>query len=476
MSNLATVIESAMQDMANGNLKDATKKFTGMLATDPRNPDLLHNTALVFQKQGMNGVAIGLIERAIDLGLTDLPQVYMNLANCYCQETIHDKADHFYRKALSTPGATRWQILSNMAALYVNQDNAKEALRCCNEALAENPEDDLSKFNRSIALLELGRWEEGFHDYHYAGLRRKDRKVRNYDLPPRADFPGRLCPFWNGEPNQTVIVYGEQGIGDEIMFDSIIPDLIEVSKQVIIECDHRLGDICKRSFPKAIVYPTTDEQWIEWPHDHEIDAKIPIGSLGYFFRKTEEEFPLTRSFLIPDPEKVQKWRARFDQISNRPKVCLSWIGGFKRTRMELRSIPLQAWLPILAQPCDFISLQYNDANGREGLTFGLHVFEEVLQDDIDEMCAMIAAADLTISVNNSQVHMAGSIGAPCWVLTPKRCAWRYHPHLRGTAQEERMLFYPSCLQYRQKKDEDWASVIGRVADDLQALNRQEAAE
>src|SRR5262245_42342387 len=159
MNPIADLIADACEDMRSGRVDTGIKKMGRLLGADPRNPELLNNMALFQQKAGQNGVGIALMERAVDLGLKYW-DVWMNLGSMYCQENIHDKADFYFRKALAEKECKRALVLANMAALYVNQDNAEEALRCCNEALAEDPHDDLSKFNRSIALLELGRFEE----------------------------------------------------------------------------------------------------------------------------------------------------------------------------------------------------------------------------------------------------------------------------------------------------------------------------
>ena len=92
--------------------------------------------------------------------------------------------------------------------------------------------------------------------------------------------------MWNGEKNQRVLVWGEQGIGDEIMFSSIIKDIYEFSSKIIIQCDRRLIPLFQRTFPPDVIYFSEGQPV---PED-EYDFHIPVGSLPLTFRKSLESF------------------------------------------------------------------------------------------------------------------------------------------------------------------------------------------
>jgi len=117
-------------------------------------------------------------------------------------------------------------------------------------------------------------------------------------------------PEWDGAPDKKIVVSGEQGIGDEICAASMFPDAIAISKKVIIDCDIRLANLFRRSFPKATVYGTRHKQELDWPEEDcaGIDGSISSFQLGEYFRNDAKDFP-RKPYLLPDPERWLMWKA-----------------------------------------------------------------------------------------------------------------------------------------------------------------------
>ena len=344
--------------------------------------------------------------------------------------------------------------LNNLSQLYVNTGQPQMAINCAEKAIRLDPDLKDAPYNMGLAKLQLGDWS-GWDHYDWQLGPHKPRKERVYGIVPR----------WTGVKGLKIVAYGEQGIGDEISFASCIPDLMK-DNEVIIECDARLQGLFGRSFPNAKVYGTRSKDRIYWYHDHEIDASVAFGSLPGFFRRKDEDFPGT-PYLKPDPERCVMFRALLDSLDEpgkprKKKVGISWAGGKKDTGSLRRSMLLYDLMPILRQDATFISLQYRDAEEVVDIEeHGIKVHHwpwAVQSKDYDNTAALVSELDLVITVTQSVVHLAGALGVPCWVLTPKEPMWRYR--LSGSD----FLWAKSVKLYRQTKE--WVHPISEIASDL----------
>jgi hypothetical protein len=307
--------------------------------------------------------------------------------------------------------------------------------------------------------LELGRWNDGFIHYEF-GLISGDRPTRNYGT---RDNP---VPFWDGGEDisdKTIVVYGEQGLGDEILFASALEDLIERAGRVIIDCHPRLEAIMRRSFPGCTVYPTRKDMTITWPREDRPDRMMAMGSLFHHFRR-DGKFP-KRAYLKPDPELVADYRRMLEDLGPGPYVGVGWMGGAKSTRYDLRSTKLGHLNHLFDLPAQWVSLQYtSEAAGKVhrfnqsvGETRVIHWDDVVRGYDYAETLALLEALDHVIVPNTTVVHACGAIGKSCWTFTPKACAWRYGMKGRD------MPFYGHWVQqYRQDGGEDWMPTIKRM--------------
>ena len=395
---------------------------------------------------------IGLAQAYLKLAVMLMPEnsvLWSNLGACYREASDWNEGEKCFIKALQFD-PNNVDALNNLTQLYVNTGQPLRAINCADKALNLDPKNPDVNFNRSCAQLQLGNWKDGWENFDANLGDIKSRKERTYGTIPR----------WTGIKDLTVIAYGEQGLGDEIFFGSCLPDLIKQNK-VIIECDPRLTGLFKRSFGVP-VYGTRYKQGINWLYDHDVDASVAMGSLPKYFRQKTEDFPGT-PFLKADPQRRVQWRALLDSIGPKKKVGIAWTGGIKKTGAARRSVTLNEMMPILKQDATFISLQYK--NCPEIVEFEresgvkIHHWPHAMQtNDYDDTAALIAELDLVISVTQAAIHVAGGLGVPCWVLTPKAPMWRYG--LSG----QTMPWYHSVKLYRQKTE--WVYTIADVAKDL----------
>lgn len=472
--------------------KDAEKIYLELLASDFDNPVVLAAYGMNCASQEKNAVGVHLLRAAlanID-GMADgfaklgiavqekepgaIATFFLNkkaeclnaLGTCYKHENMIDKAREYFLGAqeLIPPNA---DIQNNIATLYINEGLPEKAKEHLDLAISLTPEHPQARWNRSLANLELGKYQEGWDEYDY-GFKANVRAERNYAI--------QNLPYWDGTPGKTIVVFGEQGIGDEILFASCMPDLMKVSKKIVFDCHKYLHTLFANTWPELDIYPTREDEKITWPVGangvprYNFDARIAIGSLPRFFRPTLLSFPGT-PFIKPPVAQEAALLARLHKLGPRPKIGISWIGGHKRTRVEVRSLKLEQMLPILKQDADFINLQYTDqtqeiADFEKKHGIKIHQFPaEINSPHYADNAALVANLDLVITVCTSVVHLAGSMGVPTWVLTPSRPAWRYRLDL------DYMPWYgKSVTLFRQDPGSvEWEPVVAEVAANLELL-------
>ena len=352
-------------------------------------------------------------------------------------------------------------IWCNYCSVLLHEGRLDEAISVYDQLLTAKPNLHEARLNRALAALMLGRFAEAWPDYEARKLVRSNYVPRPYAFPEWRD---------DALAGKTVLVYAEQGLGDEIMFASCLPDLLGQADKCILECSPRLAALFRRSFPGAAIHAAqqSDPDVGRLAQAGPIDYQVASGSLPGFFRRQWADFPRHAGYLRADPARIDYWHARLRALGTGLKVGISWRGGMLSTRRDLRSTALCAWLPLLcSQGCHFVSLQYGDVSAEVATVVkdhavNVHHWQQAI-DDYDDTAALVSALDLVISVQTAVVHLAGALGKSVWVMLPASPEWRYLS--RGTM----MPWYPSARLFRQQPLDGWQPTIAAVAAELAAL-------
>jgi tetratricopeptide (TPR) repeat protein len=443
----------ANQLQLEGKYAEAEAIYERLLTQNPDNPGLLATMGTNYTFMDRLGLAISFLKRVAD-GKSKLARqsdVMCNLGVAYRRAGMYPEAEKWFKKAVANEPTA--ETLTAYSGCLVNVGQPEELEAMASRAIKLDPKHALAHWNLAMALLEQGRWDRAWEEHEWG-----------FDAQMRADRKLGGRPRWNGEPG-TVAVYGEQGLGDEIMFASMIPDLLKTNK-VILECHPRLLTLFQLSFPEARCLGTRDRSDIQWPESFPFDYQISIGSLGKFYRKSVESFPGTPYLNVGRQHESEKKKFR---------VGISWTGGMKEGRIRVRSIPLPWWKSILSNDCEFVSLQYTDSKAdldvMDKLGYSIIRNNSVFEQDYFETAKLVQSCDLVISCCTSVIHLAGALGVPCWVMVPNKPAWRYG--IKGP-----MPWYRSVRLYRQPQgDQDaWRPVVEKVGYDLsQLIEKRQAA-
>jgi hypothetical protein len=331
-----------------------------------------------------------------------------------------------------------------------------EALPLLDAAIAANPRDATRRFLRSQIHLLNERFGLGWDDYAMRQISMA-RHLRTLALPE-----------WKGEmlEGRRIVVLCEQGLGDQVMFASCLPDLLELKPaRVVVEAVQRVAPTLARSFPQCEVVPSKQDVAMDWLRDlGDLDCYVAMGDLPRIFRREAADFPSRAGYLVADRQRVDHWRKVLSALGRRPKIGVSWRGGTQATRRVLRTMSVTDLLGAFdAVDVDLVCLQYGDVSSdlhevkRTGID--LHYWPEAIED-LDEFAALISALDLVITVCNTTVHYAGALATPVWVMAPRIPEWRYGLHSRT------LPWYPTSVMYRQATDREWGDVLGAIRRDL----------
>lgn len=356
------------------------------------------------------------------------------------------------------------EVWSNRGIALQDCGQVEEAIAAYDTALRIAPDYRLASFHRALARLLLGDFANGWPDYELR-LLSEDRLRMPHSFPA-----------WDGEPlrDGALLVEGEQGIGDEIMFASCLPDVLARQPECVLVCQDKLVPIFGRSFPGVRVIgrqqALADQPGAAFAR---VKATTPIGSLPLRYRMSLEQFPRHEGYLRADPALTAQYRDRLAATGSMLKVGLSWRGGSERTRRALRTLPADILQRLLETPgVRFFDLQYDSRGAGEGLDAALAAgklvhWTDALQD-YDRTAALVSALDVVVSVCTAVIHLGGALGRPVLVMAPHAPEWRYG--LRGN----RMAWYPSVHVERQPVAGDWDSVVHAVQAHLSALAAEHA--
>ncbi|MBX9829568.1 MAG: tetratricopeptide repeat protein [Xanthobacteraceae bacterium] len=463
-----------------GRHEEAIEDFNRVLSVEPNRVDTLSNRATVLNALGRRDEALSDCDRAISI-----------------------------RPDYATAFVTRGNVLHG-------QERYEESLANYDRALALRPQDVGALTNRGISLLELGRFEESLTDAERAiaidpkhpggylargkalqALARYEDAIENYkraialgETDAAATFNLAICrlwlgkfaegwstyvwdlsryqqaPVWNGGyVSGTLLIWANEGIGDQILYSSAIPEVSRHADRVVVEVDPRLRDLFARSFPMVEVIPAQARGFSE-----KIDAHHASSSLARYLRPDWQSSPsLREGFLKPSPDLVSRLRNRFSN-DRRPTIGLSWVSK-NQTIGRFKSARLTDFDALLRLPgYRFVDLQYGDTlSEREEVERAFGVRVERLDDidntnDLDGLAALMAACDAVLTVSSSTAHLAGAVGVRTFVMVPfgRGHLWYWF------ADRAASPWYPNVQVRRRGKDQSWSEMIAELVPDVVA--------
>ena len=433
---------AARQAQERGDVATAREQFERLLCRDPDDFDARHMLAVVELAQKRPEAAREHLERCVAIDPCFAP-VLSNLAVALLRLGHHEQAVTVARRALTLRPdfAEAWTALGNALRQL---DALPAALRAQEHAIRLKPAGVTARYNAGILQLMQGDLAAGWRGFDLRFQARPDAAIRHRGLPD-----------WRGPEDDlsALLVWPEQGIGDEIVFASCLPDLSCRPGRLLFECDARLAELLQRSFPFATVLP------LGAPLEAEGIVQIASGGLARLLRPTIDSFPRRQSFLSADPDRVARWRRELAALGPEPKVGVLWRGLERGLGRDEHYTAIEQWTPVLSVPgVRFIGLQYGDLGG-EAIPSSVNFLPGLdLRDDIDNVAALMMALDLVISPGTAGFALAAGLGRPTWVLATAddwmRLGTGHYPWL------------PAARAFLRPSKQGWDGVLAAVAEAL----------
>lgn len=437
----------------------------------PERAEGYNNLGGVLRDQGKYEAAIEILRGAIYRFPED-PQLWNTMGTVAMENGNFEESCTFFEEAIRLkPDFAR--AFHNLGYLYNHVGPCSKALDAYERALALdlNPEDRAEgEHARALCLLQLGRLEDGFSAWH----------VRTEFRFRAAPVYGFKLPLWANEKltGKTILLVAEQGLGDEIMFASALPDLareVGDAGRVLIACTPRLVPLFARSFPHAKVGPYRDAKHngrllrtVPWLAEcGAIDCWAPFGSTLRYRRARIEDFAVQAPLFKADPARVAHWRERLSKLG--PGICvgISWKSLVMSGKRRKFYTPIEEWAPVLQTPgATFVNLQYGDcaadiAEAQKRFSVTIHNFEDLdLKNNLDDNAALCSALDLVVSSPNAAAQIAGSVGTEVWFVA----TGEFWPQL-GT---DHVPWYPRTRVFTPEKFGDFATALRDAATALAA--------
>lgn len=410
-----------VKDLLNqGRPDEATKLVMDLIDINPDDGVALTQLGAILLNENRKGLAHNVFARACKQ-LPDSPDVWMGFSKTYKDSPENWKKIEWClnksRTLCNKQGVSIAPSMANLAMLQYIKGDYEKAQNSVSTALKLEPKNKNAVVTQGFIHLAKGNWAEAWKMYD---VMLETGRRESYSYGDESE--------WDGSPSKRLIISGEQGIGDEIMYASCFQEVIDDCSHVVIECMPKLRNLFQRSFPQAKVYGTRWDKEVFWDEDHSPEAHIAMASIPRFYRNADKDFP-GRPYLTPDPWVISAVDGLLDSLDG-PKIGIAWTGGTDRTRGHLRDRTLEELTPILRQDATFISLEYNDRSKeinqyfeKRGVSIQSFPWLTGTKCDYDLTAALISQLDLVISVPTTAVQTAGALGVPCWVMVPRYTGW-----------------------------------------------------
>lgn len=413
-----------------GNIEKSYKYFASAVSIDTEYAPARDSLGLFFKKAKEYDKACQHLEYAVKLQ-PENPDYIDNLGTIYHEMGRISDAEKCFRKAISLSN-DRAVTYSNLGASLLELNRPNEAIEVCNKALEFKAGDADTLMNRATAMLMQGDYREGFKQYEC-----------RWNTPAFiAKYIKRDIPRWNGEDleGKTLLVQGEQGIGDQIQFSRYIPMLLKKNGKVIFECHqslHRLFSCLNVS------------RLVDMKADVSADVQIPLLSLPYMFGTTAKNIPADIPYLKVEKRGVLPAPADGTKL----KIGIVWAG---KMSPRDRSCPFPYFMKLAEKfPVTLYSLQKDSRSKDIKEAENIIDISHQLTDFADTANA-IMQMDMVISVDTATFHLAGALGVPVWGLLIYGADWRY------MLEDRTSPWYPTAKLFRQQQSGDWKSVFNSV--------------
>lgn len=484
-----------------GRTLEAFEAYERALGLNPNDVDIALALSYAASRLGMKDEALALASYFSQTRPGDMAGISAQCTALLALGRMQEAHDLAVQALDAAPQeAQRWQLAGKTARASGGLEQAAQALQ---EALRLQPNDPRIHYDLAWTLADMGDLEPALDAVEQALAQPLDNETRataaflqatillamgdlkagwsayrvrhDLALPSAAVFDLDL-PRWDGQSDLAglaLVVMAEQGLGDEIAFMGMIPDLLEwlgPTGRLTLCADQRLKGLIECSWPQVRAVGHQTQAQLARRHRSPSqpvvgDLWLPLGDLLPLLRSTIADFERPAGFLKPDPAQVAHWRAWLKTLPEGTKTGVTWRSHRMGDERGRNFAPLSAWGSIFTKPhLTFVNLQYGDTSdecAQIAAQFGVTIHRAPgldLFNDLEGLAALCAALDIGMGFSNASTNLLGSVGTPLHLLTPP-ASW---PALGQSTYP----WYPRTLVHEAQTYEDWEGLLAEAASAL----------
>jgi tetratricopeptide (TPR) repeat protein len=401
----------------------ATRVLLRAIKLEPSNIDSYLNLAAVYNNLAQHKKSLDVCLKAVALDISNV-SAHLNMGSALLGLGFSNDAKVAFETCL-TLAPDNLDATFNLAVLASRGSEPLESVKIYEKYIqlaysASHAKLNLARYYLSYEYLRAGDLVRGWEMYEYGF----DPLIPAYVA--RAPARQFSAPRWSGNyiPGKRLLVWAEQGIGDEILFLSCMRNLFAYCENIILECEPRLVSVMARSFPTLTVRSSAYSKH-NFNHSvfNDFDFQIPLGSLPMLFRKSLEDFKHVMPYVVTNIDKRDVFNSRLSLFEGKLKVGICWRSGLLSAERNSGYSAIRDWGDLLKiQNCIFVNLQYGECESEiaevEAL-FGITILrwdDLNLKKDIDDVYALLDCLDLVVTAATAVNPMAGSIGKATLLL------------------------------------------------------------
>jgi tetratricopeptide (TPR) repeat protein len=440
-----------------GNMSESLLSYDKAISIKNDFSEAWCNRSIVLNDMGRYEEAIASCNHAIGIK-PNYPEAYSNRGNSLKELKRIDEAIASYQEAINA-NSMYAEAYCNLGNLYKIQNNLELALINYDKAIALKSDLVDANLNKSLILLNKCDYEAGWGLYEWRLKKQTDSIILNkyFDM---FSIAGKL--WTGGECQDGLLIFGEQGLGDQILYASMLHEFLKMNTTVTVAVDKRIIKLLKPMHFSINFVDVDDFDLMAWTGNF-----LPLGSLGRIFRPTQISFAnAVYPYMKADAVLVNKYR---DAISKRGKITcgISWKSASKNSvEKSIELIELIDGMNGL--DFEFINLQYGEHDLEIDMLRRERGVELVSLEDVDvfsdveKLAALIEACDVIITISNSTAHISGAIGKSTHLILPvgEGRLWYWQ------AESKTNNWYPSVKAYEQSRVGDWSAPVSQIRDEL----------
>lgn len=455
------------------NFLKAEQNYLKIIKIDSKNINAYLNLGSMFNQLNQFDKTVALYDKLMVIDI-DIPHsIYTNLSSSHIGLKNLIKAEEYAKKAFSIEDkdykalinlsiiaikkknyalATKYLeiansispndplILLNFGILNKDQENLEKALYYFDLSIKYNNQNFRSYLYKGLVHLALNNFEQGWKNYEYRWFIQKKRV---------------LCelPLWKSASNyKKILIWGEQGLGEQILFTTILNDILSIFDSITLLIDKKLKNILKEIYPTIEVLSFDDH----WSQDN-FDCQLPIASLGYYFRNNISSFIKKNNYEYKQVHKIK--------LNHKKVSCgISWksINSVESDSKSMKLSNLKTLIEKFKDKVDFYDIQYTDELEEINQFYndtGIKIIQIDGLDkynDLTSLSELIKKFDFVISISNTTAHLSALLGIKTYVMLSKNIGklWYWSNNL-----DSQNLWYPSAKIFRQKEQGEWQAPI-----------------